>query len=266
MKNVAFFTILVSSVVWTSGCSSGGSNGGSVSASAATYEQTILGDNPTFYWLLNETSGSIFADQVNGNSATVSNVFNTSVQMGIAGPIVNDANTAINIFSGLIFTNSYIASPLSFSLEFWIQALPQNAGGRIVGFGNTQESVSSQHERHVYQDVNGILYFGINDGGKVTISSPSSYADGGWHYVVATYDDPSGVLNLYVDNVQVATGFAPNYISDYNGWWRLGYDSTSGWPNSPGSLPYDGGLGQVAIYNYALSPNQVQNHFGAGGN
>src|ERR1700683_5648737 len=167
MKNITFSMILLSlTLAWTSGCSSGGSSSsGTVSTSAVTYEQTVLGDNPTYYWLLNETSGSTFADQVNGNTANVSNVFNTSVQMGIAGPIANDANTAINIFSGLIFTNNYIGSPASFSLEFWIQTVPQNAGGRIVGFGNTQESSSSTHDRHVYMDLNGLLYFGVNDGG-----------------------------------------------------------------------------------------------------
>ncbi len=150
--------------------------------------------------------------------------------------------------------------PATFSTEVWFKTTVK--GGKLIGFGNSQAGSSSAYDRHTYVSTTGQLSFGTYNGGYQTITSSANVADGAWHHVVATMS-PSTGMTLYLDGARVAqnTGFtAPESNSGY---WRIGYDNTSGWPNA-GSAYFVGSMRFAAVYKTALTATQVQHHYNAG--
>jgi hypothetical protein len=47
-----------------------------------------------------------------------------------------------------------------------------------------------------------------------------------------------------------------------NGWWRVGGDSTGGWPAEPTNSRFTGDLDEVAVYPTALSAGRISAHYG----
>ncbi|WP_169923674.1 PKD domain-containing protein [Propionicimonas paludicola] len=152
-----------------------------------------------------------------------------------------------------------VSQPQRFSLEGWFKTT--TAAGKLFGFGSSQSGNSSSYDRHVYLSSNGALNFGVYTNKSNVISSGGGYADGKWHHVVATMDPTSGMA-LFVDGVQVASG-ANRYAQVYDGYWRIGSDSVSGWPNSNGNY-FVGDVDEFAVYGTALTPGQVANHYAVG--
>lgn len=89
-----------------------------------------------------------------------------------------------------------------------------------------------------------------------------------WYYLAMTVSDLTGVANFFV-NGRAIYGFGlfnyglPPLLTDQNHPIVLGgdprYDHFS---PDPGN--FDGVIGQVAVYKYALSPKQVTAHYSAG--
>ncbi|QOD43867.1 LamG domain-containing protein [Clavibacter zhangzhiyongii] len=149
--------------------------------------------------------------------------------------------------------------PAVFSTEVWFKTTVK--GGKLIGFGNSQSGSSSAYDRHTYISTTGQLAFGTYNGGYQTIVSPASVADGAWHHVVATMS--SAGMVLYLDGARVAGNAAFTAPESNSGYWRIGYDNTSGWPNA-GSAYFVGSMRFAAVYKTALTPAQVQAHYTAG--
>jgi hypothetical protein len=96
--------------------------------------------------------------------------------------------------------------------------------------------------------------FETSDGKAVYATSPLSYSDGKWHYVVVTFD--GSVLNLYVDGVSVDTKKA-SVSPDMGGVnpVRIGADS--------GLLEdfFDGNVDEIRVYSVAWTPEQVNDAY-----
>ncbi len=191
------------------------------------------------------------------------------VTRGTPGAINGDANTAstFNGTSTAIVTHplSQVA-PTSFSVEGWFQTT--SAGGRIVGFGDTASGTSGDADRTVYIDKNGRVAFGVISGStvtgtKTTITSSAAFNDGQWHYFVASLG--SGGMSLSIDSKQVAQNAAVTSAVLYQGWWRLGGDTLSGFANRPNSSNFNGSLDDVAFYSTPLTTAQIANHYNASG-
>ncbi len=107
----------------------------------------------------------------------------------------------------------------------------------IAGDGLWQTNDSQIEDRVLYFDTHGDLRFGAynngptNAGLKSTITSPTAYNDGTWHYVVGAIG--AGGATLYVDGVQVASDPTMVDTSVYYGNWRVGGDALTGWASAP---------------------------------
>ncbi len=67
-------------------------------------------------------------------------------------------------------------------------------------------------------------------------------------------------MALYVDGTLVGTN--PNTIAQaYSGFWRVGGDNLSGWPDQPSSGYFNGTVDEAAVYSTALTAGQVSDHF-----
>jgi hypothetical protein len=112
-------------------------------------------------------------------------------------------------------------------------------------------------------DNNGVLHFGVYNGGAQVISSVASYNDGAWHHVAAIMSTNAG-LSLYVDGTLISSNSSVTSAVNYTGWWRIGENNTATWPNSPANTYFPGMIDEISIYGGALSANEIAAIFNAG--
>ncbi|MFT7711540.1 LamG domain-containing protein [Clavibacter tessellarius] len=218
--------------------------------------------NAVFAYALNEASGSTTAtDAATGAYPGTyrGSMTSTSVSPQACPRDAGGAYTLNGSTSQL--TNSLMAQgPATFSTELWFKTTVK--GGKLIGFGNSASGSSSAYDRHTYVSTTGQLVFGTYNNGYQTLTSPANVADGAWHHVVSTMS-PSTGMTLYVDGARVAGNTAFTAPESNTGYWRIGYDNTSGWPN-PGNNYFTGSMRFAALYKTALTATQVKAHYDAG--
>jgi hypothetical protein len=177
--------------------------------------------------------------------------------------------TTGKISNGLLFdgatqyvsTSSSFSNPSTFSLELWFKT-NTSQGGRLIGFGDATTGAGSSVDRHIYMTDAGNLVFGVNPGTKHYVTSASTYNNNAWHHVAATMG--SGGMHLYVDGASVGTPDANTSAGNYSGYWRMAYDTLSGWTSAPTSNYFGGLLDEAKIYNRELTATEVANEYAAG--
>lgn len=87
----------------------------------------------------------------------------------------------------------------------------------------------------------GRVSFGVQAPAYTVLTSPNPLNDGAWHHLVGTRG-PEGMA-LYVDGVRVGLNGVSGSVS-YTGYWRVGWDTTSGWPSRPTSAYFAGEPGR----------------------
>lgn len=229
------------------------------SAPSSDYANTVLQDGASNLWRVGEAAGSTTSyDWAGGADLSVP----SAVRLGTGGAITGDANTAAtfqNSSSSRLVSPENIAGPNTFTVETWIKG---TGNGRIVGFGNnnTATGTSTSTDRLFYIDSGGRLTFGVNDGSRKTLRSPARVNNGAWHHVVGTLG-PDG-MQLFVDGVLVANRTDATRGQAFNGYWRIGADTLSNWPNRPllGDR-FAGAIDDIAIYPTVLSSATVLDHY-----
>ncbi len=194
------------------------------------------------YWALDETNGTIAHDASgNGNNG---NVFNGTWSSNgkINGCVnFNGANTYVKV-------NNIVSN--DFSISFWVKTT-QSGGtgewwqGRCLVDGFVNEELDD-----FGTSLSGNNYAFGTGNPDTTITSTAVINDGQWHQCVATRQETSGALSIYVDGVLQATGVggiesltAPMYL-------RFGSRQT-------GVNFFNGSLDDIRIYNRALGSNEV---------
>jgi len=166
--------------------------------------------------------------------------------------------------SGFVSTSLLITNPQTFSLTLWFRTASTN-GGVLISFDSTRTNLTgSEYDRNIYLDDAGALHFGVWNSGAQQINSAAGYNDNNWHQVVGSLSASKG-LSLYVDGVLAGNNPAVTNASEtYNGYWRFGEDNLSNWPYQPASYYFRGQIDEVAIFNTALSSNNVAAIYAAG--
>ncbi len=233
-----------------------------------TYQQTVLNDNPSFLWPLNDTGATANDASPNGFNG----MYEPGTTQGAPGPFSGQTATSFDGSTGLVTSDNEVAAPQVFSVEGWFKTTTDD-GGKLIGFGNKQTGLSSGYDRHIYMMNDGQLVFGIFNSKNVTIETPNTYNDGAWHYLVGTYSSSSGTLAFYVDGRLIGTNTASS-AQGGNGYWRVGGDNLNGWnldpwgsnsqgTTQPHSYYFNGTIADVAVYPVALSASQVTAHYAA---
>jgi len=223
-------------------------------STVSAYKAAVLTDTPLAYYRLAETSGTVATDvSGNGYNATYTS---TGVTYGVTGAMVNESNTGITLNG----TTGHVDLPAGVSLnglaacsvETWVKipAALVAVYPRIVA--NSYTDTSHQGIQLFLQDVGGIFSVG---NGTITVFTTLAgpLPPNIWHHLVGTYD---GIyVRLYIDgtliNQQALTGTIGT--AAYN--LSIGYN-----PAYSGDY-YAGSVDETAIYGYALSLTQIQNHY-----
>jgi PKD repeat protein len=218
------------------------------------YSAAVLDSGAAHYWRFGETTG-----QASDFAGTSDLAVGSGVTRGTAGAIAGDADTAATFDGsgeGRASTQTAAPGPDVFSIEAWFRTT-STSGGKIVGYGNESSGNSSNYDRHVYMDESGRLYFGVWTGAMSTVQSQPGLNDGKWHYVVGSLS-PAGLV-LSVDGQQVDSRTDTTAGQPYDGYWRIGGDSS--WA---GANYFAGDIDDVAIYPAALSADTVSQHYALG--
>lgn len=230
------------------------------SSNSSAYNLSVNRDKPSHYWPLGESSGTSGADCAATSTLTV-----RSATRNVTGPNLATASKATQ-FSG---SSSSYASPGSseaglntLSVEAWFKT-SSTSGGKIVGFGSSATGGSSNYDRQIYIDGSGRVSFGLYQTANRTLSSGTGFNNNQWHHVVGTVS--AAGMSLYVDGKVVASRADTTGGRSLNGYWRIGGDAISGWPNNPSSAYLNGAISDVAVYPSALSATQVNAHWMASG-
>jgi hypothetical protein len=245
-------------------------------APVTLYDKIVMADSPVGYWRLDESNGtptgSIALDTAGSFDGTYT-YMGSDLTLGYPTGIPHEIDPAIHVTNTAIVTIPYALelNPVTgpWSVEFWLQPTSQdtnnfrtpisseanpNAGANLTGW-------------NIYQHIQSYWTWNIFNGGSGG-SFTSEFVDhpvvpGQWYHMVLTDDGANMVW--YVNDRQVfsigvgAVGFVQNGLN--------GDPAVAGGPltlavRSDGVFGgWDGGIDELAVYNYVLNPQQIQNHF-----
>ncbi|HEY7419660.1 MAG TPA: LamG domain-containing protein, partial [Ktedonobacteraceae bacterium] len=231
--------------------------GESISIMDRSYESVILSDSPVAYWRLNESSGTVSRDLIAGRDLTATG----SPNQNVAGPLATGENAIQFNGTTQYLSRAYDAAlnpPAPFSAECWFKWDGTGQGGTYKTIFGERTSGSLFGWGMWMTTGTGILTLGMGNG-----SVASSWAmagnwvptPGGWYHLVLAYD--GATAKVYINTVQMLNqayvGFAPNTTTRFSV-GVIPETNTLFWP---------GLIDEVALYNYALQPDEVNNHFKA---
>ena len=226
-------------------------------------------DGISSYWKLDELTpadpGGTYADFISDNDgtgsanpgATTDGIINGAQQFDGASGIDVDASSSFSWFENE-----------SFSIEFWVKrnggigadVSSEVAVGRDDGSPNTS--------LHWWVGIRGddnntaIFVLGDNDGGNIlSVPGEKVITDNTWHHVVAVRDGENGQNLLYVDGALDGSNLSAIYDS--------GFDSSTaelniGYLNLDPFFRLNGSLDEVALYNKALTADEIAEHYNSG--
>lgn len=147
-------------------------------------------------------------------------------------------------------------NPTVFTLSMWFKTTT-SSGGKMIGFGNSQTGFSSSHDRNMWMDSLGRIHFGIISGGTIrTIGTTSAFNDGQWHQASAQLS--SAGMKLFVDGTLRASNASYTTPLNINGYWRIGFDNLSGWPNYPVHQHFQSAIDEAIVAFTARSEHWVK--------
>jgi hypothetical protein len=216
---------------------------------SAPYRDAVLSDNPTGYWRLGESTGTVAVDS-SGNGRT--GVYSGSPTLGATSLVATDPNTAVTFDA----SNDEVSCG-TFSLSgagATIEAIIKWSGignQTIFGFqANPYETnsfwvdLNSNHIRVIAGDVSAV--------GRIATSS-TTITSGTMYHVAGVYDGANALLRVYVNGAQVGT-VACSAAVIASGAFYIGRTTVSGgfW---------GGTIDEVACYTTALSASRIAAHY-----
>ncbi|MGO4956995.1 PKD domain-containing protein [Luteococcus sp. Sow4_B9] len=231
---------------------------------ATAYSQMVEADGAEHYWRLLENPGSATSiDWREGNDLRLG----SGVTLGEPGAVGDGSVDSAAAFDGTDAGRGVMGTaelaPDTFSAELWFNTT-STAGGKLLGFGASDTGDSLYHDRNLYMGTDGRLHFGVWDGSAKVVSTSAAYNDGRFHHVVASLS-PAGMV-LWVDGrVVAADATTTRGQQDLRGYWHVGGDNLSGWPNAGATGNFQGVIDEVAIYPAALTTDAVRAHYTAAG-
>ncbi len=225
----------------------------------APYSAVILADSPIAYWRLGEASGITAEDQLGSHDGTYSpNAAGawTGGTLAQAGAISGDTAALFNGTNGMVDcgTDAALGVGTAFSLECLIKTTNADGTGNPIV---TKWLTGGSNYNFYFGRIGTSISFYLGDFGHVDISE-SLVNDGEWHHIVATVETlPSKVLRIYVDAYQVGNSVAWASTGGTGAKLEIGGNEDASGEH------WDGSIDEVAIYDYTLTPAQVEAHYDA---
>lgn len=228
------------------------------------YQDLVLADDPIGYWRFEETSGSLAADtSVTGADAT----YEVTLELGLES-VQPRLGSAAGFDDQGDTENDFVqlSQPLSIgsssnTVEAWFRVDPGlleagERGGLILGnFGASGSGISNWE---IHTDGRLRVYW---NSGQIDAFGSTNFSDGNWHHVAVVRDTGADTFVAYVDGaVELTTASAGSDITfTASALHRIGSDNRAGTP-----VVFNGAIDEVAVYDRALTPTEVNEHYLAG--
>ncbi len=232
--------------------------------SGSGYYAAVMHDNPILYLRFGEDAGTSAGDEIDGGPTGI--YPSAGVTFGVPGALENDTNTAIELdgTSTIQMPRSADFSALSpFSVEVWLDAIDASAEPAYAFALDHERSTGRGGWDVVVSPVDGsqnavtIVFERYADATTNVSLSSESASTGTYHHVVGTFDSQLNE-HIYVDGVLALSAAANISIPAVPGPWSIGAQ------NCPCTMSgFVGRLDELAIYEAALSADQVKAHFAA---
>ncbi len=257
-----------------------------VSVSLTGYAALVAADKPVALWQLNEPNpinGSTAVDAVGSFNGTYVTNNGGNLTGGLIGGIPHDTNTAVdfsNVSTPQSSPGATVQIPwapelnpdISWSVETWVQpSLWNTTNGQYSVVLSSQYNLypNPYNGWYLYQQPSHTFAFVPQPANAFIVAG--SITAGDWYHLVVTDDGTN--FNFYINGV-LAVAPVPvasvNFIPNGDG---INQDGTAG--IDPGVLgnfvlgqrtdnqfgAFDGKMQDTAVYNYALTPQQVQTHY-----
>ena len=228
----------------------------------AYYPDVVMSYNPVGYWPMTKVNanGGISDISGNHNDGNMNVEYNGHYSISSApmasylGSVYLGGYGDNNGLQTYVQTTNYSQEYSSLTYSALINTTA-SGGGVILSLDNGQNSFSFS-DWQLYMTPSGQIAWGVNGNGAYpVITSPSSYNNGVWHQIVATYSATSGFA-LYIDGSLVGTNATTVGSTEPYYWFWIGDGNTGGWPGG-GNNEYQGNLSNVAIFDSTLTSAQV---------
>lgn len=226
-----------------------------------TYDATIVADAPEAWFRLDDAPGStLLHDSMGRHDGYYTNTSGTLPTLGVAGALVGNANTSV-FFDGS--SKAYGVVPYAdtlnsenFTIEAWVKT-PLTSGTEVP-----VSSHSSSFKGYGIWTVPSGKWSGevSQSGANYYVPSATSAAGivpGAWTHVVMTYATNSS-LHVYVNGQWDGNGYV-DFARNVDSPLIIG-----GFGPAPITDLFDGQVDEVAVYTYAISLAQAQNHYSKG--
>ncbi|MBN2783666.1 MAG: hypothetical protein JXR25_02470 [Pontiellaceae bacterium] len=221
-----------------------------VSAMPGSYLSWAFDAAPVAYWPMNESSGSVAHDLIDGNDGAHSGGYTFSTG-GVVGDGFDVPHRAItyNGSSGST-TIPRVIGATDFSIVFWVKT--SSYGGTpnwYNGKGLVDGEVGGVQNDFGVSLVGARVGFGIGNP-DTTLTSVKSINNNVWHQVVVTRNAGSGAMRIYIDGALDKSGTGPTGSRTTPANLRIGAMQT-------GINFLSGSMSDVAMYDQVLTPEQV---------
>jgi hypothetical protein len=224
---------------------------------SVAFSSLVLSNNPVAYWRLNELSGTNAADSAGGHNATCG----SAVTFGVAGPQPPDflglelTNTAVQLTNGV--NNSWLTMPAlnlntnTVTITAWIYPVGSQAAYTGLVFCRSGSTVAGMNFNSTGTDLG---YTWNNDSGSWGWSSGVQPPANQWSLVAVVVQPTNTIVYLVNTNgSQNATNVLTQPNQAFTGNGTIGTDTYAS-----AARVFNGVMDEVAVFNYALTPAQIQ--------
>lgn len=227
-----------------------------------------LTDNLVSYWKLDESSGNA-ADSVGSNTLT-----NNNTTAYAAGKINNGADFELSFSNSLSITDAAqtgLDLTGAFTISFWVKPESVVSGYHtMVSKGGISVAASDTTTQYlIWRDNDGAgsaerVQFLVRTAGankEIGYTTGSAILNAGtWYHIVAYYN-PSTKMELFINNVSVAssTSSVPASLVNTARPFGLGADEAATAANF-----FDGVIDEVGIWNRVLTSDEITSLYNSG--
>ena len=220
-----------------------------------SYASVVVTDGPEAWWRLDDPVGStLMADAMGRHDGTY---VGSGVTLGAPGVVANGpSNTAASFDGSESFGDVPYSSALNsseFTIEAWVLLTDSSVSrSPISTFDTTAHKgifFKSNPDGSLESDV------GLNDNYLWYYSPLGNISNAKWTYLVSTFSTSDGQIN-YQDGEQVS-GPYDDFVRNGKFDFLIGGVGT----NFQGIARWQGSIDEVAVYTYALTPDQIRNHY-----
>ena len=234
----------------------GATTDGDDAAPRLSYVDTVKADGPIVYWRFRETSSATPAKDEMGH---YDGTWQGAPTLGAAGPFTGSTAVQLDgVDDVMTVADGFLSTPWpAITLEGWGAAATTNTEGWFFGWDVTAGTGCSFG---VFRDY-PTLHLEFHDHSCTALVGVTVPAVSTFYHVVVTVD-AANAGRLYVDGVLEAQGTIPGRPPTGHFLVGANYDGVDGGGVVVSDL-WHGSLGELAVYDKALSAAQVAAHYAA---